>query len=296
MLEFSKVTLSDIEKLKPFIVQKSSNVCNFTVGNLFMWRDYHEMEYAIHNDTVVFKAKTKYAGVTEVFSLPLGKDWLGKIEQVIRYCEFNNLPVAFYAITEDDIEPLRSIFPNYRLFTNEDWSDYIYHSADLVTLAGRKYSKKRNHINNFKKNYTDYSFEEINNTNVDQVKEFYGLLSANNAYESDTAQEDHDKTIEVLDNYDAYGLLGGVLRVNGSIAAFSIGEIKADTLHIHIEKADHQFNGVHQVLTNEFAKHYVTDGIDYINREEDDGDLGLRASKMSYYPCKLAEKYIFIVE
>jgi len=261
-----------------------------------MWRDYHEMEYAVYNDTVTFKAHTKYGGVTTVFSLPVGKDWIGEIDKVIEYCSHNNLPVALYAVTDSDFKHLDSIFKNYRLFSKEDWSDYIYNASDLVTLSGRKYSKKRNHINNFKRTYSNYSFEEINNSNLIKVKEFYNNLSADDVYDSDTAKEDHVKTIEVLDNYELYDLLGGVLLIDDTIAAFSIGEIKADTLHIHIEKADHQYNGVHQVLTNEFAKHYATDEIKFINREEDDGDLGLRQSKLSYYPCKIAEKHIFIAE
>ena len=295
MLEFSKLTLKDMTKLRPLIIQKSSNLCNYTVGNIFMWRDYHEMEYAVHNDTVIFKAQTKYGGVTTVFSLPLGKDWHGEIDEVVKYCKHHNIPVAFYAVTNEEIDILASWFKEYRLFSKEDWSDYIYHATDLTTLAGRKYSKKRNHINNFKKAYTNYSFEEINENNLQQIRDFYERLSADNVYDSDTAKEDHIKTLEVLDNYALYDLLGGVLLINNNIAAFSIGEIKANTLHIHIEKADHQYNGVHQVLSNEFAKKYTTDGIEFINREEDDGDLGLRQSKLSYYPCEIAEKHIFVV-
>jgi hypothetical protein len=64
---------------------------------------------------------------------------------------------------------------------------------------------------------------------------------------------------------------------------------------VHIEKADMQYRGAYQVINNEFAKCFALDGIEYINREEDDGDAGLRISKNSYHPCEVVDKYILVV-
>jgi len=260
-----------------------------------MWRDYFSMEYALFNETVMFKAKAKYNGIDTVFSLPLGKDLQGGIEQVTGYCRDNNLPIAFYAITEEDIEPLRSVFGSHKLHTNENWSDYIYESDALINLEGRKYSGKRNHINQFKKAYSNYVFEEINVENLPKVREFYAALTSNMEFTTRTAIEDHSKTVEVLENYSKYRLPGGLIQVNDSVVAFSIGEIKGDVLFVHTEKADTRYKGIYQVINNEYARHYVTESIAFINREEDDGDLGLRFSKNSYHPCKITSKYIFVV-
>jgi hypothetical protein len=295
MLEFSELGLSDIDKLRPLIVQGDSRICNNTVGGVFMWRDYFTMEYSLFDDTVIFKAKAKYNGVDTVFSLPLGKNFREGINKVTEYCRNKNLPVAFYAVTEEDFEPLRSMLGEFKLHTNENWSDYIYEAAALVGLEGRKYSGKRNHINRFKKDYSNYSFEEINEGNLPQVRDFYTELTSESVFSTKTAIEDHNKTMEVLDNYSVYSLLGGLIRVNGSVVAFSIGEVKNDVLYIHTEKADMRYNGVYQVINNDFARHYVSEGILYINREEDDGDLGLRFSKNSYHPCKITSKYILVV-
>jgi len=296
MLEFSKLELCNIEKLRPLILQGSSRICNNTVGGVFIWRDFFSLEYALFNDTVIFKASENHPGISTVFSIPLGKDVRGGIEKAADYCRFHKLPVAFYAVTDDDLEPLRSAFGKYELYTNENWSDYIYHADDLVKLEGRKYSGKRNHVNQFKRFYDSYSFEEINNENLPQAQEFYAELSSELTYTTKTAIEDHAKTTEVLENYDTYGLLGGLLRVGDSVVAFSIGETKGDVLFIHIEKADMRYKGVYQVINNEFAKHFVSEEIKFINREEDDGDLGLRNSKQSYHPFKVTPKHIFVVQ
>ena len=58
----------------------------------------------------------------------------------------------------------------------------------------------------------------------------------------------------------------------------------------YIEKADINYDGVYQVIVQEFAKMFAGD-VKYINREEDCGDEGLRRSKQSYRPVDLLKKY-----
>ncbi|MCF0120703.1 MAG: hypothetical protein HUJ65_03610, partial [Oscillospiraceae bacterium] len=50
-------------------------------------------------------------------------------------------------------------------------------------------------------------------------------------------------------------------------------------------------SGSYQKLTNSFAKEFAVDGVEYINREEDDGDEGLRKAKLAYHPAELLDKY-----
>jgi hypothetical protein len=296
MLEFHKVTLDDIEKLRPLILQGDSKICNNTVGGIFMWRDYFNMECALWDDTVILKACANYHGVSTVFSIPLGGCPQGGLDRIAEYCREINIPLAFYAITVDDFDLLRTKFNDFTTETNENWSDYIYEASALTKLEGRKYSGKRNHINQFKREHPGWVFEKINEENLPLVQSFYEKLSSEQEFTTHTSIEDHDKTVEVLDNYSVYGLLGGLLRVDNEIVAFSIGETKGEVLHVHIEKANTIYKGVYQVLNNEFAKLYATENIKCINREEDDGDPGLRFSKKSYYPFMIIEKYIVVIK
>ncbi|MFR9194310.1 MAG: phosphatidylglycerol lysyltransferase domain-containing protein, partial [Ruminococcus sp.] len=84
---------------------------------------------------------------------------------------------------------------------------------------------------------------------------------------------------------------GGLLRVDGELAAFSIGEpICSNTFGVHIEKADTRFHGAYPAMAQAFAAHFAMD-YTYLNREEDLGIPGLRKSKLSYYPELLLEKW-----
>lgn len=92
-------------------------------------------------------------------------------------------------------------------------------------------------------------------------------------------------------NFAALGLKGGVLRIAGKLAAFSIGEpISHSVFGVHIEKADIQYHGAYPAMAQQFAAHFAQDYA-YLNREEDLGIPGLRKSKLSYHPALLLEKW-----
>ena len=95
---------------------------------------------------------------------------------------------------------------------------------------------------------------------------------------------------EVLEHLDQYGLVGGVLRADGAIVGFTLGEVLRDTLYIHIEKADRDYPGAYQMLCRQFCTAYA-DGLAYVNREEDMGDLVLRKAKRDLHPVTQLKKY-----
>ena len=296
MLEFTKLELKDINKLKPFFSYSKNMICDNTVGGAFMWRDYFEVEYALYNNTVIFKAKVRYHNDVIAFSPPLGEDFNGSIDKIVEYCHFNKLPVIFYNVTGYDMEMLHEIFGDSKTVDYDDWSDYIYTKTDITTLAGRKFSGQRNHINYFKKNFVNYSFDVITNDNINEVLDFFHEFHLKLDKGTGVFTEEYEKTIEVLDNFEVYDTLGGLLRVNGKVIAFSLGEIVNGVLFIHVEKADINYRGAYQMINNEFAVYYASDDVVFINREEDVGDEGLRTSKKSYHPCGILQKHIVEID
>ena len=116
------------------------------------------------------------------------------------------------------------------------------------------------------------------------MEAFLDRYAAGRDKASASFHEDLAKTREVLDNYDTYDMLGGMLLVDGQIVGFALGEIVGDTLFTHIEKADRDYQGCYH------------EGVHFINREDDAGDLGLRTSKLSYHPVTLLEKYTVTVD
>ena len=82
-----------------------------------------------------------------------------------------------------------------------------------------------------------------------------------------------------------------MLRSNGKVVAFTMGEHHTeDTLLVHIEKAFSDVRGAYPMINKQFVMHHA-DSFQYVNREDDTGDEGLRKAKLSYHPAILLKKY-----
>jgi len=292
MLILKDLTLGDIEEIRPYFLFSTNKMFDNSIGSVIMWREFFSMEYALLSDTFILKMKIAHHGNITAFSMPLGKDISGSFDAINDYCHNHDIPIVYYPVTKEDLPALSAAYRNLKVYEDAGWGDYLYMAQDITTLAGRKYHGQRNHINAFNKTYSTYAFEEITNENITQVSDFYDTIRLTVSKDSDVFKEEQKRTCEVLSNYDTYGLIGGAIRVGDSITAFSIGERINDVLFIHIEKADLTYRGIYPVMTNAFARHYVTQGIKYINRGEDVGDEGLRTAKKSYHPCEIIDKYI----
>lgn len=167
----------------------------------------------------------------------------------------------------------------------------MYESEKLATLSGKKLHAKRNHINKFKATFDDWCYEPITKENVEEC--FQMALKWRN---ESGCEEDVEKNAEMcvtlnsLRLFEELELKGGLLRVNGEIVAFTMGEpISEDTFVVHIEKAFADVQGAYPMINQQFVEHECMN-YKYVNREEDTGAEGLRKAKLSYRPVFLVEK------
>ena len=289
ILEFTKLELGHIPLIQPYFMRQERRLCDCTIGSTLMWRDYFDNCFVIEEDTLVFRSR--YLDGKYAFTMPIGAQPMHMLDRVEEYCRAQGLDLEFCTVTPVDLETLKTRWPDAQVEENRDWYDYLYESRDIVEFAGKKYAHQRNHVRRFERECPDWAFERMGVQHVEEVRAFYRELIGQRSKEGDTAREEEEKVFEVLDHFEQYGFLSGILRAGGKIVGISMGEIVRDTLFVHIEKADTGFSGVYQKLVQCYAQEFVTDEVRYINREEDVGDPGLRKSKLSYRPVKLLEKY-----
>ena len=206
------------------------------------------------------------------------------------------MPIAFYPVPTGELELLQQFFPSSTATSIRDNFDYLYRAEDLQFFRGKKFNGQRNHINKFMKTYGNWSFRTIIQEDIPALKAFLDRYAASREKAAPSFYEDIAKTHEVLDNYALYDFLGGVLLVEGQIVGFSLNEIIGDTMFTHIEKADREYLGCYQMLVSQSAQLFARNGVEFINREDDTGDLGLRTSKLSYHPVSLQEKHTVTVD
>ena len=116
---------------------------------------------------------------------------------------------------------------------------------------------------------------------------------------SDTVVKRLEAERQVIDcalrNYDALGFKGALLRINGQVEAYCLGEPMADgeAFCTHFEKASAEFPGAYAVINKLFAE-MLSGEYKLINREDDAGVEGLRKAKTSYQPEFFVKKYYII--
>lgn len=294
MLTFDRITAENIMKAADFFQYKISRTSDYTVGAMYMWRDFYNTSFTIYEDMILYKVNF----LNRIsFTYPVGGGSFEKAMQALReYCNTNNLPLWFCTVPEEVLpileEQYHGTIPGA---PSRDWADYLYLAEDLAEMAGRRYSGQRNHINKFKKLFPDYKYQRINADNLPRVIEFLKDYEKNHGKGAALAREELVRTLELMPYLEAFKLPGGFIEVDGIIAAMSVGEVVNDTLYCHIEKAVRDYEGSYQMIVKEFAKDMLGYGIKYINREEDVGDEGLRTSKLSYHPVRLLDKYCVLI-
>lgn len=172
------------------------------------------------------------------------------------------------------------------ILEDRDNFDYLYLREDLASLEGKKYHKKRNHVNAFLNNY---QYEERRFCS-ETIKDAYYVLDA--WHEERGRDDDYHASKEALDLCAELELCGYMIWVDGKPAAYTMGESlqKGKTFVVHIEKAISSYKGVYQFINMAFAA-ILPRQIQHINREQDLGNPGLRQAKMTYLPCGFVKKY-----
>ncbi len=173
--------------------------------------------------------------------------------------------------------------------------DYIYTSEKLINLSGKKLQSKRNHINRFKAQQTDWKYISITENPAEAVrckKMLQKWYDINKESSDESLEDDFKATSLFLDNFEAMKLKVGAIEVNGEIIAFSMGaHLNEDTFIVHVEKAFADIQGAYPLINQQFVLNEASE-YTYINREEDMGLPSLRKAKLSYRPDILLEKYI----
>ncbi len=282
-----KIDFSLMEEIRKKTSDFGISFYNFT--NIFMWQD--AMRYTACEICGCICIFARYRENPPFMMWPIGDNPIGAIKAVL--CERGS--IILRPLSEDMVQSLKTAFPSASFEENPDLSDYIYNACDLDTLVGRKFHSKRNHIAKFN---AKYSYEYISIT-----EENLGILqaAAKKLFTSPDDDELCDEYIAInrtIDNFSRLGVKAGVITVDENPVAYSIGEMMSDnTVLIHIEKADRDFDGAYSVINREFLRHeFMTlpNPPTYVNREEDMGKEGLIKAKMSY--CPIGKTPIFSAE
>lgn len=239
-LNFKRAELEDRELISHYFKHHTSRSCERTFVNVYLWSRHYKVQFAIVENALVFKSEDD--GRLS-FAFPAGEpENIKKALAVLKqYSEERGYPFSLYNVTPDNFERLEEWYPGrFQIEYSEADADYVYESEKLATLSGKKLHGKRNHINKFKAVYDGrWSYESITRENVEECFQMALKWRNQNGCEDDIEKNaEMCVTLNSLRLFEELELVGGLIRVDGEIVAFSIGEpICSDTFVVHIEKA-----------------------------------------------------------
>ena len=177
--------------------------------------------------------------------------------------------------------------------TDRNSFDYIYAIEDLALLKGRKFQRKRNHLNRFLQTW-QHQVTELSQTDPQVIAQL-----AERWYEKRRLADPTSDTLmeqaalkKAFRHLGELALEGLVLWVDGEPVAMTLGSfLNQDTFDVQFEKAI--MEEAYPVINWEFARYLQNKypQLRWLNREEDMGLEGLRKAKLSYNPHHMVEKY-----
>ena len=292
-MEFNwkKIELSDKDVIQGYYRRAKLQNCESTFANNYLWAPHYKIRYTIIEGMLAFLSDEERPCV----SFPLGEGDLKKtMDTILTWFEERERPFKMNLVNPSQFALLEELYPDkFQIEYNRDYSDYVYESEKLLTLSGKRLHGKRNHINKFKETYPDWSYEAITSENTQECLEMAQEWRIRNGCDEDEAKDaEFCVTLKALKLREELELKGGLLRADGRVVAFTLGEPgSGDTFIVHIEKAFADVQGAYPMINQQFVEHEAA-GYPYVNREEDTGAEGLRKAKLSYRPVMLQKKGI----
>lgn len=295
-LEFKELTLEVKEQLEPFFNAREFLSCEYNFNVMYLWSNHYQTQYAL---TEHFLVLSEIIGGEFITLMPMCKEeYFGEAFEAVReYFKENNLTFKMYVADKLFKDFVVKEYGNtFEIVANRDYFDYLYSGEKLRTLVGKKYSKKRNHLNAFYAEYEGrYSYRSLVPDDKKEVCHFLRKWKTNKGETTDALDEELSAICKIITNLGQLDIKAGAVFVDNKLEALSLGTLtnNGKLAVIHVEKANDNIRGMYPLINQLFLVNEFPE-VDIVNREEDLGIEGLRKSKLSYEPIKILKKYSII--
>ncbi|OGP58128.1 MAG: hypothetical protein A2V67_05590 [Deltaproteobacteria bacterium RBG_13_61_14] len=288
---FKELELGDREVITDFLRRFPPEISELTFTNLFMWNHKNRFSWRVAAEVLYLMAAPIEGTLPYLFPPKGPKLDFREVKRLFQAMAQAGHPGRMERVPAAVAKALAPELPELVITPDRDNFDYVYSREALATLAGRRYSRKRNHIKRFTGSH-DWAYLPFTPELVQQCLELQEYWCNLKHCEEDPGLRLEHRSIAIaLRHADRLSFAGACIAVAGKIQAFSLGEsLNPDTAVIHVEKANPELEGLYPTLTHEYVKNAWPD-VAWINREQDLGEPGLRQAKESFFPDHLIEKY-----
>ena len=275
------------DELFPLLNELDDGISEFTFLSLYLHqKKYNYKISSLENGTYILSGIDKYGD----FFAVMGNDIdIASLQELLNtHGRWKLISETLYEKHKDFLESLL-----YTVTEDRDNEDYLYSKESLSTLAGKSLQKKRNLANNFEKSYT-YKVLPLDITTAPDAG---FVLDQWQKTRPDAIPTDYEQCFFALSLLPFVHQQGIVLYVDDIPVAWALGEpiAKNSAFVVHFEKGLDDYKGVYQFI-NKATAQFLDNSFQYINREQDLGDEGLRQAKLTYRPIGFVKKYVAKIE
>ena len=266
--------------------------CLYSFANLYLWG--RQRTAFLDGYLVVLSQFDRRS----VYPFPVGRgDIRPVLDAIIQDARERGLQCRLASMTAADCAVLEERYPGqFQFHPDRDSCDYIYNIEELAALPGRKFQRKRNHLNRFRQNHSQCRMVSITRELLPQVtamaQQWYAQRMASDP--NNDFQLEQKALNRAFAHWEELGLEGVVLMEDDRILAMAAGSfLDENTFDVHFEKALEDVDGAYAAINQAFSAHLQNKypALRWLNREDDLGLPGLRKAKLSYCPDHLVVKF-----
>jgi len=175
MDDFKELEFEDKKIFDECFHQDPPRISEFTFTNLFMWRHQYRPLWRLWRNCLLIILRPAKVSPFGLFPAGAGE----KMEALDVLCrDMNGLTPEARVCRVDDLSVHEFVnFERYYAIPDRDNSDYVYLTEDLIRLAGKRFHKKKNHVNQFVKNHA-FEYREMDEGMVGRARSGSALKTA----------------------------------------------------------------------------------------------------------------------
>jgi hypothetical protein len=290
--DFTPIGLEHCRTLNDFLVRYPQPLSGYTTATLMAWGPSYNYEWTFADSETLLISCCLNPCTERYLLQPVGSLPTEVWRKIVEGAANLPYPMKLVNVSRRFLKEHPEILGSFSAREDRSYSNYLYRTDALAKLRGRKYSKKRNLLSQAAKQYT-WSTEPLTPERTGDCFEVLDCIQREEHPEIVGMLEREVAALKfTLEHFKELNQQGLVIFVDGEPVAFSIfEEIGPATVAVHFERALRRFKGMYQIVNRDTALVIAEQRYEFINREEDLGDPGLRDAKKSYFPVRIIPSY-----
>ena len=291
---FKKLDLSDRPHVES-CTRPFASYSDYNFASLWCWDTSETCQISLLHGNLVVQFKD-YESDDHFYSFIGNNALMETTEVLITHAERQGIAGHLRLIPEVVVQNDPRLRQRFLVQEDRENFDYVCRLPDMAALVGRPYETKRHEINRFRR-LCEADFLLIDLSRKEAQDALLALFDLWVANKHPSAREESHFELSAIKRLFTLGTFSDLvcqgIFIQDVLRGFAISERRdscSDVL-LHFWKADINFPGIYSQLAHLVASHWVQQGAEFLNWEQDLGHPGMAQAKQSWRPCHFLKKY-----